>query len=56
MNKKGFNTFKNSFKGSGSNPLAFAPYALLAGLAYLMKDAIYYGKEIIIQWMWVIMQ
>lgn len=47
MNKKGFNTFKGSFKGTGSNPLALAPYALLAGFAYLMKDAIYYGKKII---------
>lgn len=41
MNSKGFHEFKRGVKGS--NPMSFLPVLGLAGLAYLLKDCIYYG-------------
>lgn len=51
MNSKGFKNFQKGFSGSnfgGSNPRALLPILGLAGLAYLLKDCIYYGTDKII--------
>ena len=47
MNSKGFKNFSKGFSNpgnmKGSDPRALLPVLLFGGLAYLMKDCIYYG-------------
>lgn len=48
MNSKGFKNFSKGFNAAnmkGSDPKAMLPLLLFGGLAYLLKDCIYYGTS-----------
>ena len=47
MNSKGFKNFSKGFNTGGmkgSDPRALFPFLIFGGLAYLLKDCIYYGN------------